>query len=201
MRLLVIEDEQKTAAYLKKGLEESGYVVDMAHDGVEGLHLALEGGYDVIVLDVMMPRMDGWSVLKELRTSKTTPVLFLTARDDVEDRVRGFELGGDDYLVKPFAVAEMTARVLSLCRRSGVGRPPVLRFEDVEVREHDAGQPRDADALKQLHRGDLDAELHVQHRHQLHRNQRVEPELRERPVRIELCRRETEHTSDALAKQ
>lgn len=133
MRLLVIEDEQKTAAYLKKGLEESGYVVDMAHDGVEGLHLALEGGYDVIVLDVMMPRMDGWSVLKELRTSKTTPVLFLTARDDVEDRVRGFELGGDDYLVKPFAFVELLARVRSLGRRGPLRESEAMTVGDLEI--------------------------------------------------------------------
>jgi two-component system copper resistance phosphate regulon response regulator CusR len=133
MRLLVIEDEQKTAAYLKKGLEESGYVVDMAHDGIEGLHLALEGSHDVIVLDVMMPRMDGWSVLKELRTAKTTPVLFLTARDDVEDRVRGFELGGDDYLVKPFAFVELLARVRSLGRRGPLRESEGMTVGDLEI--------------------------------------------------------------------
>jgi len=117
MRVLVIEDERKTADYLKKGLDESGFGVDVAYDGADGLHLALEGDHDVIVLDVMMPKKDGWAVLKELRAVKSTPVLFLTARDDVEDRVRGLELGGDDYLVKPFAFVELLARVRTLSRR------------------------------------------------------------------------------------
>jgi two-component system copper resistance phosphate regulon response regulator CusR len=117
MQILLIEDEKKTSAYLKKGLEESGYLVDIAHDGAEGLILAQEETYDVIVLDVMLPTMDGWAVLKALRLAKTTPVVFLTARDDVSDRVRGLELGGDDYLVKPFAFVELLARVRTLARR------------------------------------------------------------------------------------
>jgi two-component system, OmpR family, copper resistance phosphate regulon response regulator CusR len=117
MRILVIEDEPKTGAYLKKGLEESGYHVDVANDGAEGLILAQEENYDVIVLDVMLPTMDGWAVLKTLRATRTTPVLFLTARDDVADRVHGLELGADDYLVKPFAFVELLARVRTLARR------------------------------------------------------------------------------------
>jgi two-component system copper resistance phosphate regulon response regulator CusR len=116
MRILVIEDELKTAAYLKKGLEESGYAVDVANDGPQGLLLAQEEEYDVIVLDVMLPGMDGWTVVKTLRSTRTTPVLFLTARDDVDDRVRGLELGADDYLVKPFAFVEMLARESELIK-------------------------------------------------------------------------------------
>jgi two-component system copper resistance phosphate regulon response regulator CusR len=103
MRLLIIEDERRTAAHLKKGLSENGFAVDVAYDGCEGLRLACGGGYSLIVLDVMLPRQDGWSILEELRRSGVmTPVLFLTARDPVEDRVRGLEMGADDYLIKPY---------------------------------------------------------------------------------------------------
>src|SRR6201987_5717189 len=117
MRILVIEDEPKTGAYLKKGLEESGYSVDVATDGAEGLLLAKDEPYDVIVLDVMLPTMCGWAVLKVLSATHTTPVLFLTAREDVADRVRGLELVADDYLIKPFAFVELLARVRTLARR------------------------------------------------------------------------------------
>lgn len=123
MRILVIEDEPKTGAYLKKGFQESGLSVDVANDGAAGLALAKEEDYDVIVLDVMLPTMDGWSVLKALRAFRITPVLFLTARDDIADRVRGLELGADDYLVKPFAFVELLARVRTLARRG----PPHAR--------------------------------------------------------------------------
>src|SRR5260370_11966985 len=116
MKILVIEDEQKAGLYLKKGLEESGYVVDVASDGATGLIQAQEEDYDVIVLDVMLPTMDGWTVLKTLRTSKATPVLFLTPRPDVSARLPALELGGDDYLVKPFAFVELLARVPTLPR-------------------------------------------------------------------------------------
>jgi two-component system, OmpR family, copper resistance phosphate regulon response regulator CusR len=133
MRVLVIEDEAKTGEYLKKGLEESGCVVDLAHNGIDGLHLALEGDHDVIVLDVMMPRMDGWSVLKQLRDQKSTPVLFLTARDAIEDRVRGLELGADDYLVKPFAFVELLARVRTLNRRGVPRETETIRIGDLEI--------------------------------------------------------------------
>ncbi|ADG19340.1 two component transcriptional regulator, winged helix family [Paraburkholderia atlantica] len=133
MRILVIEDEAKTSAYLKKGLEESGYTVDIAADGAEGLILAKESEYDVIVLDVMLPSIDGWTVLKTLRATQTTPVLFLTARDDVSDRVKGLELGADDYLVKPFAFVELLARVRTLARRGPPRENDVLTLGDLEV--------------------------------------------------------------------
>ncbi|MGY6126567.1 heavy metal response regulator transcription factor [Paraburkholderia strydomiana] len=133
MRILVIEDEPKTGAYLKKGLQESGYSVDLANDGADGLLLAQEQDYDVIVLDVMLPTMDGWAVLKVLRATHTTPVLFLTARDDVNDRVRGLELGGDDYLVKPFAFVELLARVRTLARRGPPRESELLAVGDLEM--------------------------------------------------------------------
>src|SRR5438552_19017251 len=117
MRILIVEDEPKTAAYAKKGLAEHGFVVDIAANGVDGRHLALTSEYDLVILDVMLPGADGWTVLREIRDKKQTPVLFLTARDDVADRVKGLELGADDYLVKPFAFSELLARVRSVLRR------------------------------------------------------------------------------------
>lgn len=133
MRILVIEDELKTAAYLKKGLEESGYAVDVANDGPQGLILAQEEEYDVIVLDVMLPGMDGWTIVKTLRGTRTTPVLFLTARDDIDDRVRGLELGADDYLVKPFAFVELLARVRTLARRGPPRESELIKVGDLEM--------------------------------------------------------------------
>ncbi|MFL9896616.1 heavy metal response regulator transcription factor [Paraburkholderia fungorum] len=133
MRILVIEDELKTAAYLRKGLEESGYAVDVANDGPQGLILAQEEEYDVIVLDVMLPGMDGWTIVKTLRNTRTTPVLFLTARDDVDDRVRGLELGADDYLVKPFAFVELLARVRTLARRGPPRESELIKVGDLEM--------------------------------------------------------------------
>jgi len=134
MRILIVEDEPKTAAYLRKGLSESGYVVDCAVDGEEGLHLAQASAYDLVILDVMLPRRDGWSVIAELRRGgKQTPVLFLTARDQVHDRVKGLELGADDYLVKPFAFSELLARIHSVLRR-GPSRPvETLKLTDLEI--------------------------------------------------------------------
>src|ERR1700722_17944987 len=123
MRLLLIEDEPKTIAYLKKGLTESGFVVDVADNGEEGLFLATECQYDLIILDVMLPKMDGWSVMTHLRhKGNKTPVLFLTAKDAVQERVKGLELGADDYLIKPFAFSELVARIRTLLRRGQVSQ-------------------------------------------------------------------------------
>jgi heavy metal response regulator len=117
MRILVVEDESKTADYLQKALSESGYAVDVALDGLDGQHLVQEGEYDLIILDVMLPGLDGWQLLQIIRRKWQTPVLFLTARDAIDDRVKGLELGADDYLVKPFSYAELLARVRTLLRR------------------------------------------------------------------------------------
>ncbi|EOC1347725.1 response regulator transcription factor HprR [Cronobacter turicensis] len=117
MKLLLIEDNDKTRAWLEKGLREAGLVVDAVADGRDGLHLALEHDYALIILDIMLPGLDGWQVLRALRTAKATPVLCLTARDAVSDRVKGLELGADDYLVKPFSFAELLARVRAQLRR------------------------------------------------------------------------------------
>lgn len=133
MRILIIEDEQKAAAYLKQGLSEAGFSVDAVHDGVEGEYLALEHDYDLVILDVMLPGKTGWQVLAGIRRSKQTPVLFLTARDRVEERVRGLEAGADDYLVKPFAFSELLARVRTLLRRRPLSEPEVLKAADLEL--------------------------------------------------------------------
>lgn len=117
MRILVVEDETKMADYLRKALTESGYAVEIALDGLDGQHLAQESEFDLIILDVMLPGLDGWQLLQIIRRKWQTPVLFLTARDSVDDRVKGLELGADDYLVKPFSYAELLARVRTLLRR------------------------------------------------------------------------------------
>jgi len=134
MRILIVEDEKKAAAYLHKVLTEQGYIVDVSIDGEEGLLLATTVEYDLIILDVMVPLRDGWSVLKELRRGgKQTPVLFLTARDSVDDRVKGLELGADDYLVKPFAFSELLARVRTLLRRGRAREAESLSIADLEL--------------------------------------------------------------------
>lgn len=134
MRLLVIEDEKKTAAFLAKGLREANFEVEIAEDGETGLQLAQATSFDLLIVDVMLPKHDGWNVVSQLRDSGLrTPIIFLTARDGVRDRVKGFELGADDYLVKPFAFAELLARVRSLLRRSPAQTEKDLRIADLEI--------------------------------------------------------------------
>ena len=136
MRVLLVEDEAKLAEYVRKGLSENGFVVDVAKDGIDGKHLALQGEYDLVVLDVMLPGIDGFGVLKALRESRNTPVLMLTARDSVEDRVKGLQDGADDYLVKPFAFSELLARLQALGRRSvraNADEANVLRLGPLEL--------------------------------------------------------------------
>ena len=141
MRLLVVEDEVKLAQYLHKGLSENGHVVDVAHDGIEGRRLAVGGDYDLVLLDVMLPGIDGFGVLAALRAEgRTMPVLMLTARGEIDDRVRGLERGADDYLVKPFAFSELLARVGALLRRGTTGNGHAAQATE-------------------LHLGDLDLDL------------------------------------------
>jgi two-component system copper resistance phosphate regulon response regulator CusR len=135
VKILIVEDELKTGQYLRQGLTEAGFVVDLARDGTDGLHLALHGEYDLVILDVMLPSLDGWQVLQTLRLRGLhMPVLFLTARDQVEDRVKGLESGADDYLVKPFSFAELLARVRTILRRGrGVSEVTTLQVADLEL--------------------------------------------------------------------
>jgi two-component system copper resistance phosphate regulon response regulator CusR len=133
MRILVIEDEKKTATFLAKGLREAGFDVAVAKDGETGFNFARTSKFNLLIVDIMIPKRDGWTVVKELReTGVQTPVIFLTARDSVRDRVKGLELGADDYVVKPFAFSELLARVRSLLRRFPVQRDE-LRIEDLEI--------------------------------------------------------------------
>ncbi|HCG8495793.1 TPA: heavy metal response regulator transcription factor [Vibrio parahaemolyticus] len=138
MKILIVEDEHKAGEYLQKGLIESGYVVDLVHDGVDGLYHSTSEEYDLILLDIMLPKLDGWQVLNTLRSSGIhTPVIMLTAKEQVEDRVRGFELGANDYVVKPYAFAELLARVQNVFRHhiavQVVASPQTLRVADLEL--------------------------------------------------------------------
>src|SRR5260370_19202005 len=147
MKILIVEDERKTTAYLKRGLEEHGFAVDIADNGEDGAYLAGTGFHDLIILDVMLPVRDGWSIIADLRHREiATPVLFLTARDAVHDRVKGLELGADDYLVKPFAFSELLARVRAILRLLPPRQSSLLRLADLELDLHRhratrAGQP------------------------------------------------------------
>lgn len=133
MRVLVIEDETRLLRNLTKALREEGYAVDAAADGEEGLYKAQSNDYDAVVLDVMLPKLDGWKVLERLRKTKKTPVLFLTARDTTADRIRGLDGGGDDYLVKPFDLSELFARLRAVIRRSAAQPSPILALEKVSI--------------------------------------------------------------------
>lgn len=135
MKILIIEDEPKTGDYLRQGLREAGFSVELVANGIDGLHHAMEGEHDLLILDVMLPGLDGWQVLQSLRRSgRHMPVLFLTARDQVEDRVKGLELGADDYLVKPFSFAELLARVRTILRRGRTGtESTTLQVADLEL--------------------------------------------------------------------
>lgn len=135
MKILLVEDEIKTGEYLRQGLREAGFNADLVHNGVDGLHLAQEGDYDLVILDVMLPGMDGWQVLTSLRRrGLEMPVLFLTAKDQVQDRIKGLELGADDYLVKPFSFAELLARVRTILRRGRNGTEvTILQVADLEL--------------------------------------------------------------------
>ena len=133
MRILVVEDEVKAADYLRKGLGESGYVVEVAHNGVDGQFLAQESDFDLVILDVMLPGIDGWQLLQIIRRKSQVPVLFLTARDAVEDRVKGLGLGADDYLVKPFSYAELLARVRTLLRRGPPREVELFQVGDLQL--------------------------------------------------------------------
>ena len=167
MRLLVVEDEPDLLRVLVAALEEEGYAVDAAADGEEGLFKALSWDYDAIVLDVMLPRRDGWQVLRQVRESKATPVLMLTARDATADRVRGLDSGADDYLVKPFELTELHARLRALIRRAARQPRPIITIADIAVDTVNRSVSRGAETialtameyslveLLALHRGEL----------------------------------------------
>ena len=134
MKILIVEDEPKTASFLMRGLKENSFAVDLAENGEDGAHLAQTGSYDLIILDVMLPVRDGWSVMADLRTHNiSTPVIYLTARDAVHDRVKGLELGADDYLVKPFVFSELLARVRTILRRGAVRQTSTITVADLEI--------------------------------------------------------------------
>ena len=134
MKILIVEDETKTGDYLKQGLGEAGFIVDVTRNGLDGMHMALAEPYDLVILDVMLPGVDGWQVLQALRRSgKDMPVIFLTARDQIGDRVKGLEMGADDYLIKPFSFAELLARVRTLLRRGKTTEPSILMAADLEL--------------------------------------------------------------------
>jgi two-component system copper resistance phosphate regulon response regulator CusR len=151
MNILIVEDEPKTVDYLYRGLTEHGCTVDIARNGIDGRHLALQNNYDVVVLDVMLPGLDGFAVLHELRAVKQTPVIMLTARDSIEDRVRGLGDGADDYLIKPFSFLELLARLQALTRRNRAQEPLQLVIGDLKIdllsrKAHRAGQRIDLTA-------------------------------------------------------
>lgn len=145
MKILVVEDEKKVASFIKKGLESEGFVIDVAPDGEEGLAKAYDDAYDIIILDIMLPNINGLSILKQIRSQGvTTQVIMLTAKGNVEDRIMGLNLGADDYLVKPFAFGELLARLRALMRRSHPQKNPVMTFDDLSINP----------LTREVHRGD-----------------------------------------------
>ncbi|UIJ83246.1 heavy metal response regulator transcription factor [Rhizobium leguminosarum] len=133
MAILIIEDDPKTGDYLRKGLRESGYAVDLARTGTDGVHLAMQQVYDLIILDVMLPGIDGWEIIRRIREQHDLPVIFLSARDDVNDRIRGLRLGADDYLVKPFSFVELELRVRTILRRGLTRESDVFEVADLRL--------------------------------------------------------------------
>ncbi|MGZ2427060.1 response regulator [Rhizobium laguerreae] len=133
MAILIIEDDPKTGDYLRKGLRESGYAVDLARTGTDGVHLAMQQVYDLILLDVMLPGIDGWEIIRRIREQRDLPVIFLSARDDVNDRIRGLRLGADDYLVKPFSFVELELRVRTILRRGLTRESDVFEVADLRL--------------------------------------------------------------------
>ncbi|MBY5737683.1 heavy metal response regulator transcription factor [Rhizobium leguminosarum] len=133
MAILIIEDDPKTGDYLRKGLRESGYAVDLARTGTDGVHLAMQQVYDLIILDVMLPVIDGWEIIRRIREQHDLPVIFLSARDDVNDRIRGLRLGADDYLVKPFSFVELELRVRTILRRGLARESDVFEVADLRL--------------------------------------------------------------------
>ncbi len=133
MAILIIEDDPKTGDYLRKGLRESGYAVDLARTGTDGVHLAMQQVYDLIILDVMLPAIDGWEIIRRIREQRDLPVIFLSARDDVNDRIRGLRLGADDYLVKPFSFVELELRVRTILRRGLTRESDVFEVADLRL--------------------------------------------------------------------
>lgn len=133
MKILVIEDDPKTGDYLRKGLRENGYAVDLSRSGTEGLQMALKNAYDLVILDVTLPGIDGWQIMGSLRDKDEVRVLFLTARDQLSDRIRGLELGADDYLVKPFSFTELVLRIRTLLRRSAVCDADIYEVADLKL--------------------------------------------------------------------
>ncbi|UWU25888.1 heavy metal response regulator transcription factor (plasmid) [Rhizobium sp. CB3060] len=133
MAILIVEDDQKTGDYLRKGLRENGYSVDLARTGLDGLHMAMESQYDLIVLDVMLPGLDGWEIIRRIRLEQDLPIIFLSARDDVSSRIQGLRLGADDYLVKPFSFVELELRIRTILRRGTIRETDVFEAADLRL--------------------------------------------------------------------
>lgn len=197
MKLLIVEDEEKTGYYLKQGLEESGFVVELAQDGLTGLHLAQTEFYDLLILDVMLPKLSGWQILETLRRAlNPVPILVLTARDTLEDKIKGFELNADDYLVKPFAFAELLARIKSLLRRT----KPVAS-SSTSATNNDAGQhfSYSSNTISTLESTEIDiADLHIDRlKHRVYRANKL---IHLTPKEFQLLLLLAEHQGEVLTR-